>query len=228
MAVAAVVSKHRIIEMFETTYTARCWLRIHPTQPHLIYNTGGQDLDDYHVTQAALLRSEPLRAAVLERPEVQQVEALWKQRDPVEWLGRHMKVSFPGNAQLMEISLTGSDPQQVATLLGAVVDVYLVQFAEGDRAKVQAQVEQLDGSIDRTQAELRAKLQDLKRVESKLSPSERKAATSPELQMLRTEVRHLQNMFDSLTARRVRLRVELNAPPRVTLIREVEVPLTPD
>ena len=44
--------------------------------------------------------------------------------DPVDWLSREIRVAYPGNAELMTISLTGSDPTETANLVNAVLDAY--------------------------------------------------------------------------------------------------------
>jgi len=91
----------------------------------------------YKGTQQQLLTSDYVLTAALRDAKVASLAMVLKEEDPVRWLAKSLHVEFPGNAEVMKVSLVGERPDDVAVLVNAVVDAYMKEVvnAEGDRKK---------------------------------------------------------------------------------------------
>jgi hypothetical protein len=91
-------------------------------------NAGGvqQELEIYRNTQREWLKSAFVLVTALRKPEIGKLAVVQREKpNEIVWLQDHLEVSFPGNAEIMQVSLAADDPEEAATLLRAVVDAYL-------------------------------------------------------------------------------------------------------
>ena len=69
-------------------------------------------------TQLGLVRSPFVLQAALRAPGISNLSIVKKRKnDIITWLKEELRVSYPGNAELMEISLSGDSPSEVAKLV---------------------------------------------------------------------------------------------------------------
>jgi hypothetical protein len=101
--------------------------------------------------------------AALRRPEVTNLPSIQqaKERDPVRWLRDHVKVDFPGNAEIMLISCTCSDPKEAAVLARTVVEAYMGEVVEKEKSQKVARYFDLVKICDAKESEIRSKRQEL-------------------------------------------------------------------
>jgi hypothetical protein len=92
------------------------------------------DLDEYkryQRTQAQLVKSTFVLAAALRMPGVARlVEA--HASDGVAWLGRKLQIDFPNDAELMRIGMSGSDPEELMSIVDAVVAAYMEEIVRAE------------------------------------------------------------------------------------------------
>ncbi|WP_237564841.1 polysaccharide biosynthesis tyrosine autokinase [Blastopirellula marina] len=69
----------------------------------------------------------------LSQTQIAELPVVRNQIDPVKWLGSQLVITFPGEAEIMEISLQGEDPKILAKLVNSVVDSYLGEVVMADR-----------------------------------------------------------------------------------------------
>jgi len=114
--------------LLEPHFTATGYLRIASSEPKLVSSPGPQggtaDFEVYKRTQKELILGRYVLNAALRSPKAAEIPHVRKHLDPVVWLAEEIKVDFPGNAEIMSISMSGEKAEEIATLVNAVVDAY--------------------------------------------------------------------------------------------------------
>lgn len=126
-------------------YTASSVLRVSMQADTLLPNYGVPliDRDRFEIfknTQQESLLGRMVLMSALRNPAVRDIPIVREKTqygDPVDWLTGKLSVSFPGNAEIMMVSLSLADPKEAKTLVNAVVDSYIneVVSAENERKK---------------------------------------------------------------------------------------------
>ena len=186
-------------------YTATGLLRISRQAPFIIFPPAHQDseqeFETYKKTQEQLLKSRFVMLAALRKPEVAKlpdVQTVQHVADAVRWLQSLVKVEFPGDAEIMTVSVTTGDPHESATLARAVVDAYFREVVEAERDQKRQRLNELDRACVEKETEIRGKLEDLKKLAETLGVSDSETLTMKqklaleELYEYRKELRQLQ------------------------------------
>ena len=61
-----------------------------------------------------------------------------------EWLAKNLMVDFPGNGEIMTVSLKGNDAKEIAAVVNAVVDAYMKEVASKEQKTRQSRLLQLE------------------------------------------------------------------------------------
>jgi capsular exopolysaccharide synthesis family protein len=113
---------------------ARLHIADHP--PKVLFQTvetqGGSDYGRYQSTQQTLLKSRFVLAAALRDPKVSQYQMVREPVDSIEWLQEKLQVAFIAGSEVMEISLSGRNPQEVAGIVNAVKKAYMEEVVNVD------------------------------------------------------------------------------------------------
>ena len=150
----------------KTQYRAYALLRIAAAPQRVAFPTTIEDKGDflvYRQTQAELMRSRfVLRSAlnfyeqereniVKKNPQAGATVLSFKDSDPakekekregvVHWLESELKADFLGNSEILSISLTGDNPEELRLLVDGVKDAYLKEVVEAERAEKQKELE---------------------------------------------------------------------------------------
>lgn len=106
-----------------------------------------QDFEVFKRTQMALIQSRLVLGSALKRPEVAALKVVKDQKDPVSWLEENLRVDYPHDAEILRISMRGSDPKELAKLVNAVAGVYVDEFAgkSGNGERLAVLKDLLDG-----------------------------------------------------------------------------------
>lgn len=112
--------------------TAAVVFRVPSQAPILLHQTAEtQSGDAYRQSQANLIKRRPTLKAVLKRPEVQALDAIQKQPDPLGWMENAIKSDFkPGD--LMRVTIEGDNAEELVVILDALGKVYLAASDEQD------------------------------------------------------------------------------------------------
>ena len=94
-----------------------------------------------------------------------------KSGDPLKWLKSQVHVTFPGNAEIMEVSLTADDPDEAVTLLRAIVDAYLHGVVNAEQDRKRARLAEVDKAVNEKEQEIRASRESLKKLAATLGMS---------------------------------------------------------
>ena len=155
----------------------------------------------YKATQQQLLGCRFVLSAALRKPAVAQLPAIrhsQRSGDPVRWLKSKLRVTFPGDAEIMEVSLTADDPNEAATLVQAVVDAYMQEAVNAEVDRKRLRLSELDRAVAEKEQDIRARREKLKKLATELGTSTTENLTLKqrlaleELSMYRQELRKLQ------------------------------------
>lgn len=207
----------------EGKYTAWATLRV-AAEPNPTGSPTVTDRDRFEIyrnTQQQFLLNRFVLLAALRKPEVAELPSVKANEggDPARWLQHRLHVSFPGKAEIMEVSLSSDDPQEAATLVNAVVDAYFEAVVNAELDQKQRRLNELDKAIAIKEAELRQKM--------KAADAEKLGNATVDVEMLRADIKNLQTVLSAIAVERDRLSVEMRRTSRVTLLLRAEVPERP-
>ena len=222
LAVAAVCLVAPVVwHCVPVTYSASHYLRLSPGTRAIVFHVDGsrpKDFGLYRSTQAQLIRSPYVLNAVARDPVVQELGIVRKLKaqgeDPVAWLRANLQVGFPAgvlgevlpeaglsqpvSGEIMQIGLGGSDPNEVTSLVQAVVRAYMKEVVYAERIETIQRLDDLDRLFAEKETEVRAERTKLQRLCSRLGRIESEIVSSSDadsvheyagLQQLQLQVR---------------------------------------
>jgi polysaccharide biosynthesis transport protein len=118
-------------------FTASARLQVIAQPPALLFHTvetdgGGGDYRRYQSTQQTLVKSRMVLNAALREGKVSSYAILRGQVDPIAWLQEKLIVGFVAGSEVMEISLSGDDPEALAGIVNAVKNAYMDEVVDVD------------------------------------------------------------------------------------------------
>lgn len=181
-------------------YTLKAMIHVASTPARIIFQTSESvpNYPSYQKTQATLAKSRKVLTAALRQPEAAELRSLPTEGDAASWLEKELKVEFPGGAEIMTITMTGSDAKDSTTLVNAVCDAYLKQIVEEERRDRVVRYDSLKTLFNKLQDELREKRKTYRvsvedvGVTDKLSVAARQQTATQNLGMLQVELSQLQ------------------------------------
>src|ERR1700733_15043819 len=110
-------------------YTATSVLRVSMGQSNVLDLSRNADglnsFDVYKRTQRQLLRSPAVLRAALQRKTLANLPLITQQLDPLTWLQNIVNVTYPDDAEIMNISVRCEDQATAEVLVDTIVEVYL-------------------------------------------------------------------------------------------------------
>lgn len=219
-------------------YTATSMLRIQREEPFIVTRPIQRDSDAqfaaYKETQQQLLKSRFVLLAALRKSEVAKlptVQAEQKNGDVVRWLENLIRIDFPGNAEIMSVSVSCRDPHEAVVLNRAVTGAYLSEIVNTDRDVRRQRLSELDRACTERETELRDKKIDLDKLMKELANGHDKNKTFPlpiDIEMRRADIKGLEQVLNEIRMERERMRIELRATPRVILLQRADEPESKD
>ena len=140
-------------------YQARSRLLVEKVRPGI---SGAQDFftgsrDRWFTTQTKILSSRMLVEAAAERVGYEDVPDLADEPDPIEALGKRLKVMGVEGSGLIDVSAEGSDPKFIRDFVNALVDEYR-RFASAFRRETSARLlRELNNQIESVKKDAEAK-----------------------------------------------------------------------
>ena len=160
-------------------YTANALLRVAIEQKSII---GGDVVvmdryrfEIYKATQRQLLLSRFVLLAALRKPEAAKLPSVRREQargDVTKWLAGQLQVTFPGDAEIMDVSLTSDNAKEAAVLVNAAVIAYLNEVVDAERNQKRQRLSQLDRAYVEKENVVRGKREDLKKLASTLGTSD--------------------------------------------------------
>ncbi len=156
-------------------YRASAYLRVSYQEKTLVFSSGEHpyepEFEIFKNTQLQLIMNRFVLSAALRRPEENPISRrpiLKNQNDQAGWLMKNLSVSFPGKAELMEISLTTYDPKEAADIVTAVVDAYMNEVVDYEKDQRRVHLSELDRVWTDKDQEVRNKRNELKQLADQL------------------------------------------------------------
>jgi hypothetical protein len=216
-----------------SSYTATAVLHVAARQPRFLEpadyreDLGKFDPREFGVyknTQQQLIKGDFVLIAALRRKDVASIPVIREEPDPVRWLVDHVKVDFPGDGEIMRVSLTWDDPKHAAALVDAVVESYLAEVVDKERAQRLERLDEFDEAYTYKEAELRRKQSDFKQLVEALGTGDQRKPTL-EQQMALQQLSQLLNETSRVRIEATRIRSEIEVQ-RALLKQVEETPIT--
>ncbi len=156
-------------------YTAVSLLQISAVQQAIVFQTDDRSQNSFEIfkgTQQQLLTSDVVLISALRKSEAARSPVIQKEADPVRWLANNLRVEYPGNAEIMRVTLTGTNPDEVALLVRAVVEAYMNGAGDADRREKRDRLAELDKLYNEKSNLLRSKRMEMKQLEETLKTSD--------------------------------------------------------
>ena len=120
-------------------FKAQAMLLVIAQQPKVLFQTveteAGDDYHRYQTTQLNLVKSRLVLNTALQDEQVSKYRMVREHDDPITWLQEKLKVEFLAGSEIMEISLSGNQPQELAGLVNAIKKGYIEEVVNVDIKK---------------------------------------------------------------------------------------------
>ncbi|MBX3415394.1 MAG: polysaccharide biosynthesis tyrosine autokinase [Pirellulales bacterium] len=113
------------------------WFSVKSTPPMLVENLASteqrnaNEFDYFRRTQTQMIKTPLVLIAAVRT--IADLPLIKSHRDPVQFLKDELNVDFPGDSELMRISLRGEDPTQLVQIVKAVSNAYVNEVVDRDR-----------------------------------------------------------------------------------------------
>ena len=136
------------------------------------------EFEIYKNTQRELLRSRFVLNAALRRPDAVRTKLAQDEKtDAISELRDELNVYFPGDAEIMQVSMTDYDANEVNTLVNAVVQEYMDEIVDKERNASRKRLSQLESICNTKLIELRSKRTAIKQLATRLGTGDTEALT---------------------------------------------------
>lgn len=147
-------------------YSATATLRI-ATNPKRIIFEPHENLADFGTfqrTQVALIRNRKVLSHALGKLAQAQLTTLKELDDQEGWLEQHLQVGFANGSEILEISLSGDHPEDLAKIVNQIVSSYMELVVDEEHKARLARLDQLKGLWAKYQGDLEDKRKALKQL----------------------------------------------------------------
>lgn len=168
--------------LLEPDFTATGYLRIASIEPRLVSLSNNSshaatEFEIYKRTQKELIMGRYVLNAAMRTPEASKIPEVRNHLDPVAWLAKRLRVDFPGNAEIMTISMSGESPETVATLVNAVVGAYQQEVVLVEKNQRMEKLNTLERVAREAEEKARRARADLRRLADTLGTGDSQALT---------------------------------------------------
>ena len=131
--------------LIPVSFEAMSLIRVKRTEPHLLQKivSSDQEYMAYKQTQATLLTSPFVLTAALRQPGIQQLPMIREESEPLGWLADELRVFYPGDSEILQVSMSGDSGDDLKKIVDAVVDAYIYEIAQSERTEKSKQLQTL-------------------------------------------------------------------------------------
>lgn len=157
-------------------YTSSAYLRIAAADTPLVFETAENsvryDFKTFKNTQRQMILTPFVLSKAISREEVANLACIHENGAPVEWLQEQLKVGFPGEAEIMQVSLTSTDRKTAQLIVNAVVESYMAEVIDSARSARVYRLESLERVHHEAELKARNKRSDLRKLADTLGTSD--------------------------------------------------------
>ncbi len=168
-----------------------------------------KEYEIFQQTQLTLFKSQFVLKAALNRNDIAQLDVVQNEEpDALLWLSEELKVSFPGEGEILKVSFDGEeDPEQMMKIIDAVIKSYEYEVLHKERTQKGETHDSLDKLHKELVAELQEKMDRYQNLSKELdSPDMPNQSTM--LNMLASEIRLIQQQIIEKKKERLEIEVE--------------------
>lgn len=206
-------------------YTAFAELRIHSARQSVLPGRNHENVKSFEVfrqTQMRLVRGPLVLQAALRKPGIAEIEMLRDKPSPMEWLEAKLDVSSPAS-EFIRVSLSGADPQQLASVVNAVADAFVAEAGDFEYTSKTARYKELENARAQLNDELGRQRSALNRMQKQAGAANTVVATEVQrgLEAYYTELR---KSLALIKLERTRAQVEYDIKSGATQYEEPPIP----
>ncbi len=186
--------------LFPESSSVTAYLRVKAVEPETLFDQkkviNPKEYEIFQQTQLALFKSHFVLNAALNRSEISQLDAVVKEQPyELKWLSDEIRVSFPGEGEIMEVRFDGEeDPEEIMKIVDAVIESYTFEVIHKERTRSSETRESMEKLHKQLKEELEEK-HDRYLTLSKELDSSTGATESAVLSMLASDVRMIQQQI---------------------------------
>ncbi len=186
---------------FPESSSATALFEVRQEEDSIVHDTTRRSTQDFEIlkkTQLALLKSKFLLTAAIRNPGIASLSILAGERDKEEWLQDHLDVGFPQNGEILAISLTGTPPEDLVTLVNAVAEAYKKEVLGKETSRKLTIRDMLERSLQNLNGEIKRKYEDYIEIAKGMGrPTDQR---DPETDLLIRDLADTQAKIQTLTA----------------------------
>ncbi len=217
LVLAAVVGSAAWYFLPKAKYTASATLRVSLQPKRIIFEPrdGTSDPNTFQRTLVALIKDRYILGHALSKPEVAGLPTLTRLVtdgvDAEEYLQKTVTASFREGSEVLEISMGGDRPEDLAAIVNAVIDSYLTLIVDEERKERLVRLEKLEGLWNRYQSDLKLKRKSLEELVASVGSHDELAlvmasqSKTSQLSMAESEMMKARSEL-------LKIRAELSAP----------------
>ena len=195
--------------LFPESSSATALFEVRNKQESIVHDTNQQSTQDFEIlkkTQLAWLKSKHVLTSAIRDPGVNSLSILAGIRDKEEWLQQHLDVEFPQNGEILSISLSGSQDQDLETLVDAVATAYKKEVLGNEKQRKMTIREMLAHSLESLQADIKRDYEDY--IDLAKGMNRPTADRDPETELLLRDIADTQTKVETLTTALIQLQTE--------------------
>jgi polysaccharide biosynthesis transport protein len=191
-------------------HTVSTSLRIATSEPSVLSSNAkkftSEEFEGYKKIQKELITNRVVLNAALRKSECSPLQSIKDEANPVEWLKSKLQITFPGQSEIMQVTISGENKKELAILVNSVVDAYLTETAEMERRKRDERISELKSIQISKMQEVKDTLSELRRIADALGTSDtemlnvKQKNLLDELALVRQEYLHNLNELNRMTA----------------------------
>jgi len=118
-------------------YQAQAKVLVRAATPQIMWKTIDAETDRdgsqrYEKSQLIQIKSRFVINTALGQRGISDLKMIREQARPAEWLAENLQAQFLQGTEVLQISLDGQDPEELARLVNAVTNTYIEEVANGD------------------------------------------------------------------------------------------------
>ena len=118
-------------------YQAQAKVLVRTATPQIMFKTVDAEVDRdegqrYQKSQLIQIKSRFVINTALQQRGINELKMIREQARPADWLAEKLQAQFLQGTEVLEISLDGKDPEELARLVNAVTNTYIEEVANGD------------------------------------------------------------------------------------------------
>ena len=201
-ALASVLIAGLLLWLFPLSSSVTAYLRVEALEPDSLslfdrtVRINPKEYEIFQQTQLTLMKSHFVLNSALGRKEISQLDAVQKEEpDALAWLSEELRVSFPGDGEILEVRFDGSeDPEEIKKVVDSVINAYQQEVLWKERARSSETRESLAKLHKQLVSELQEKVDRFQNLSKELdSPNTPNASAI--LGMLTSDIRMIQQQI---------------------------------